>query len=148
MPSIPAGIGSSCSSSAQAAPRLEYTFEDIHPDPDSPPLSAPLTPAESEFPLYSDFAKDPSLWFDDGNVILVAEESLFRVHRGVLSRHSPVFKDMFAVPQPAADALASDTVDGCPTVNVSDSTHDLKQLLLVIYDGFEYDHRSSISTYR
>ncbi|KAI1792056.1 hypothetical protein LXA43DRAFT_1181239 [Ganoderma leucocontextum] len=32
-----------------------------------------------------------SLWFEDGNVVIVAQESGFRVHKGVLARHSAAF---------------------------------------------------------
>ena len=40
-------------------------------------------------------------WFADGNIILVPEGNpvpLFKVHRGVLSRHSEVFQSMFNIP--------------------------------------------------
>ena len=42
-------------------------------------------------------------WFEDGNIILVPESEsqvAFKVHRGVLSRHSEVFQSMFDIPQP------------------------------------------------
>ena len=42
-------------------------------------------------------------WFDDGNIILLPESESkvgFKVHRGVLSRHSEVFRSMFDIPQP------------------------------------------------
>jgi hypothetical protein len=41
-----------------------------------------------------------SIWFADGNIILVAAGSAaFKVHRGQLERHSEVFYDLFSVPQ-------------------------------------------------
>ncbi|KAI0783929.1 hypothetical protein BC629DRAFT_1518200 [Irpex lacteus] len=36
------------------------------------------------------------LWFEDGNVVLVAETTGFRVYRGLLARHSEIFHDMFS----------------------------------------------------
>jgi len=42
---------------------------------------------------------DP-LSFDDGDVILRAEDSDFRVHIVLLRQASPVFRDMFSLPQP------------------------------------------------
>jgi hypothetical protein len=42
-------------------------------------------------------------WFADGNIILVPKSEnqvAFKVHRGVLSRHSEVFRSMFDIPQP------------------------------------------------
>ncbi|KAI0756283.1 hypothetical protein C8Q80DRAFT_1264361 [Daedaleopsis nitida] len=49
-------------------------------------------------------ARYADLWFEDGNVVVVAQqpETAFRVHRGVLSRHSATFSDLFALPQPPA----------------------------------------------
>ena len=66
----------------------------------------------------------PELWFDDGSIILVAQKTMFKVYKGLLSTHSPVFADMFS------SATHSDEIDdGCPVVRVSDSAQDLKGLL-------------------
>lgn len=43
--------------------------------------------------------RSENFWFDDGNIILEAESQQFRIHRGMLSRHSNTFKDMLNVPQ-------------------------------------------------
>lgn len=92
-------------------------------------------------------------WFEDGNIILVAEaESVnepeeghtrdqradegsinavaFRVHRGVLSRHSEVFQSMFEVAQPPAE-----NVEACPVVRLYDLPNELSNLIKAIYDG-------------
>ena len=45
-------------------------------------------------------AVELGLWFDDGNVILIAESTSFEVHKSILSSKSYVFKDMFSIPQP------------------------------------------------
>ena len=44
--------------------------------------------------------RSEEVWFDDGNIILVAENKAFRVHRSMLVRHSQVFKDLFELSQP------------------------------------------------
>ncbi|KAF8208572.1 hypothetical protein K438DRAFT_1961174 [Mycena galopus ATCC 62051] len=49
-------------------------------------------------------------WFDDGNIVLQAESTQFRVAKSVLSRHSSVFRDMFTLPLPADEP----TVENCP----------------------------------
>ncbi|KAI1781887.1 hypothetical protein LXA43DRAFT_907382 [Ganoderma leucocontextum] len=77
-------------------------------------------------------AQDTELWFEDGNVVIVAGNAAFRVHTGILSRHSEVFQNMFSVPQPALPA-PSDVVDGQPVIHVSDSAHDFKQLLYMLF---------------
>ncbi|EJF61195.1 hypothetical protein DICSQDRAFT_106259 [Dichomitus squalens LYAD-421 SS1] len=38
--------------------------------------------------------------FDDGNVVLECQGTLYKVHRSLLERHSPVFREMFMLPQP------------------------------------------------
>ncbi|KAH9932047.1 uncharacterized protein BXZ73DRAFT_77568 [Epithele typhae] len=46
--------------------------------------------------------RHPELYFDDepGAVVFLVEQTLFRVHRYFLKRHSPVFAGMFASPAP------------------------------------------------
>ncbi|KAH9930230.1 uncharacterized protein B0H18DRAFT_1145954 [Fomitopsis serialis] len=70
------------------------------------------------------------LWYEDGNVILVATNQAFRVHRGVLSQHSAVFRDLFTVPQPSSALL----VDGCAVVHLADDPLHLEFLLSAMYD--------------
>jgi hypothetical protein len=74
-----------------------------------------------------------SYWFDDGNVVLQAENTQYRVHRSLLSRHSNFFKDMFSLPQPAMDP--GPTSEGCPVIFLSDKATDLEHVLSVIYDS-------------
>ncbi|RDX46023.1 hypothetical protein OH76DRAFT_1407373 [Lentinus brumalis] len=45
--------------------------------------------------------KDDEFWFDDGNLIIVAQDVEFCVYKGPLVKHSPVFRDMLTLPQPA-----------------------------------------------
>ncbi|TDL16682.1 hypothetical protein BD410DRAFT_901871 [Rickenella mellea] len=81
----------------------------------------------------TDRKRYPTLWFDDGNIVLTTNVSQFRVHRSLLSMNSPVFADMFSMPQ--TDRL-EDTVEGLPVVEISDDDTDLTHLLY-----FFYDHR-------
>ena len=77
---------------------------------------------------------------DDGNVIIVAEITLFRVHEGILARHSSVLlqkiKDARKIS--SLDFSLPDVVEDCPVVRVNDSAHDFKHMLRILYDGFEY----------
>lgn len=73
-----------------------------------------------------------SLWFDDGNIILVAIGSAaFKVHRGQLERHSEVFSDLFSIPQPDDQEL----LEGCCIVEIHDQPSDVFCLLSALYDG-------------
>ncbi|KAM5537267.1 hypothetical protein V8D89_008997 [Ganoderma adspersum] len=73
--------------------------------------------------------KNKGFWYEDGNVILVAGNVEFRVFKGILADHSPVFKDMFALPQP--DTAPSDNAV-CPVVDLTDSPSDLRHILRLI----------------
>jgi hypothetical protein len=75
-------------------------------------------------------SKHQDLWFEDGSIVLNAENCLFRVHISQLSRHSVCFRDMFAIPQPQLD----DQLD-CPLVHLHDSPDDVANLLFALYDG-------------
>ena len=80
------------------------------------------------------FKQSEDYWFDDGNIILVAGGTGFRLHKGILSRHSVVFGDMFSFPQ---SADSSEQFDGCPVVYMTDDPLDLGHILSVLYDGGE-----------
>lgn len=80
-----------------------------------------------------EFVKHSEFWFEDGNIVLVAEGAGFCVHRGVLSRHSEVFRDMFLVPQPAE---GEETIEGCPVVRLTeDGAEEVALVLEILYDG-------------
>lgn len=72
----------------------------------------------------------PDLWFDDGSIILVAEQTMFKVHRSTLCIHSNVFTDMFGIPQPSDDI----TLEKCPIVRMPDPAKDVACLLKTLYD--------------
>ncbi|KAL1742700.1 hypothetical protein HDZ31DRAFT_42663 [Schizophyllum fasciatum] len=74
-------------------------------------------------------------WYDDGSVVLQVEDVLFRVHRSILAKYSPIFKDAFAMPQPAGE----EEVDGCLVVHLrGDCRRGWSELLDAIYDAFTY----------
>ncbi|RDX51174.1 hypothetical protein OH76DRAFT_1417533 [Lentinus brumalis] len=83
----------------------------------------------------AELQRDGSFWFEDGNIVVVAQQTAFRVHKGVLSRHSDTFSGLFTVPQPSEGA---EQIDGCPVVRISDSAHDFDHLLRVLYDGLKF----------
>ncbi|KAI4520192.1 hypothetical protein K525DRAFT_248791 [Schizophyllum commune Loenen D] len=77
------------------------------------------------------------LWFDDGNIVLQAEDTQFRVHRSILAIHSNVFRGMLSLPQVGCD---EEKIDGCPVVFLpGDAAQDMTYLFMAIYysDFFE-----------
>ena len=78
-----------------------------------------------------DIVAESDIWFEDGNVILVAGGVAFKVHRGQLERHSEIFRDLFSLPQP----VDQPTLQGFPIVHLYDSPSDITFLLRALYDG-------------
>ncbi|KAI1788492.1 hypothetical protein LXA43DRAFT_640779 [Ganoderma leucocontextum] len=89
-----------------------------HPSPQPSEISTVTT-------LANTVKRDPDLWFEDGNIILLSRDTAFRVYRGLLTRHSVIFRDLFAVAQPSN----SETMESCPVVHISDPPDDLRHLL-------------------
>ncbi|KAF8216824.1 hypothetical protein K438DRAFT_1536917, partial [Mycena galopus ATCC 62051] len=69
------------------------------------------------------------IWFSDGNIVLQAARTQFRVHWGILALHSPIFRDMQGLPQPPDQP----SVDGCSVVELSDDPVDVKIILKALY---------------
>jgi len=76
-------------------------------------------------------ARHPEFYFSDGSIVLIVENTAFRVHQSLLGRHSDVFGGMWELPQPNS----VDTYDGCPSVMLSDAVNDFVDVLRVIYDA-------------
>lgn len=70
-------------------------------------------------------------WFLDGNIVIIAGQAAFKVHRGQLERHSDVFNDMLSIPQPQDQEL----VDGCFWFELYDCPSDVFYFLRALYDG-------------
>lgn len=79
------------------------------------------------------------VWFDDGNVVVLTEDTAsnatvaFKVHRGMLARHSEVFQSMFEMPVP--DTSDVEFADGCQVVRMYDRPTELSALIRTLYDG-------------
>ncbi|KAH9936336.1 uncharacterized protein B0H18DRAFT_1113741 [Fomitopsis serialis] len=81
-------------------------------------------------------------WFDDGNIVLLADASnvAFKVHRGMLARHSEIFQSMFELPPPTQADV--DRVDGCQLVRMYDLPEELSSLIKALYDGASFQDGS------
>lgn len=75
---------------------------------------------------------EPSCWFEDGNVVLEAQSTIFKVYKGLLSQESEVFKSMFTLPQPSSGP--SELYDGCPLVVLQDSAADIQVFIQAIFN--------------
>ena len=69
------------------------------------------------------------VWFDDGNVVLQAENVHLRVHRSILSKHSVILASLLDGPQPDGEVK----VEGCPVLRLHDASRDVEDIILVLY---------------
>ena len=78
--------------------------------------------------------RSSKFWFEDGNVVLQAENTQFRLHRSILSMHCPIFRDMFACSLPENGP----TVDGCPLIHFSETLEDVKNFVKILYRSIRW----------
>ncbi|KAJ7650831.1 hypothetical protein FB45DRAFT_1078011 [Roridomyces roridus] len=102
------------------------------PDPDNEsPL--PLKRQRTENKDRRDFVRS-KIWKPYGDIVLLAESTLFKVNRTNLVEHSSVFEGMFSIPQhPEVE-----TIDGCAVVELSDTAQDVELLLTAFYNPFHH----------
>ncbi|RPD58576.1 hypothetical protein L226DRAFT_466520 [Lentinus tigrinus ALCF2SS1-7] len=79
--------------------------------------------------------RDEEFWLDDGNVVLVAQSTGFRVYKGLLAAQSPIFHDMFS----ATSLRADERYDGVPVIRLFDSPVDLRHLFRVLLPKSQKD---------
>ncbi|KAI1790295.1 hypothetical protein LXA43DRAFT_947373 [Ganoderma leucocontextum] len=94
---------------------------------DDPVANASATPESQSL------KRDEQLWFEDGNLVLVAKDVEFRIYKGPLIAQSLVFKDMLSLPQPPSFDTRSTqgtSSTSCATVHLhGDSLPDLRHFL-------------------
>ncbi|KAG6828380.1 hypothetical protein H0H92_008180 [Tricholoma furcatifolium] len=73
-------------------------------------------------------------WFLDGNIIIIAGQAAFKVHRGQLERHSEIFNGLFTIPQPEDAVL----FEGCLCMELHDDPSDIFYFLSALYDGLYF----------
>jgi len=72
------------------------------------------------------------LWFDDGSVVLATDVHLYRVHKGMLAKHSTVLSGMFEIPSGDANTECWEDV---PIVKMAgDSDEEVYILLKALYN--------------
>jgi hypothetical protein len=74
-----------------------------------------------------DWKRHPKLYMPDGTMVLLANNTLFRVYPGLLSKHSEVFRGMASLS--GCQPPNSETYDGCPLVRMTDDPEDLAYFL-------------------
>lgn len=87
------------------------------------------------------------LWFDDGNLVIQAGDTQYRVHRSILSKKSVFFNDLKAVAQ-SSTTSAEGTVEGCPVIELQDDVESVEYMLCRIYDTAHRGDRAPLTDLR
>ncbi|KAJ8073278.1 hypothetical protein PM082_020150 [Marasmius tenuissimus] len=110
----------------------------------SPKRQHQSTPSSPPPPTHRDdfdpskHTKHHKFWFYDGSVVLNVENTLFRVHKSILSAHCEVFETLFTIPQQAS--LNEERIEGCPVVRLAgDKADDMNDLLSALYFPSHFD---------
>ncbi|RDX55570.1 hypothetical protein OH76DRAFT_1428616 [Lentinus brumalis] len=92
-----------------------------------PTVSPRATPAQEGAKVQ----KHCDFYFDDGNVIIRVEDTQYKLHRSLLERHSPVFRELFTVPQPhdSSEGVSEDN----PIVLFGIQATNFTRLLRLLY---------------
>ncbi|KAF5385862.1 hypothetical protein D9615_002356 [Tricholomella constricta] len=79
------------------------------------------------------YRRDPIYYFDDGDIIVQAETTLFRVHAGNLVKLGGIFEELLSLPQPTGtdDAGYIDGVPVCPLFGTA--PRDVRYLMAYAY---------------
>ncbi|KAG8941564.1 hypothetical protein FRC04_004145 [Tulasnella sp. 424] len=96
--------------------------------------STPVTPVAPSYVFLSDGKQCQAHYthyYDDGNIVFLVGDHVFRLFRSVLSRRSEVMKALFALPQPVSGV--EPTLDGLPVIRLQDSMVDFAAFLDFIH---------------
>jgi hypothetical protein len=74
-------------------------------------------------------SKHTDLYFNDGNIVLLAGMSYFLVHQGLLARHSEVLNELMR------SMDNTPTLEDRPVLTLPDSSTDVAHFLKAMYDG-------------
>ncbi|KAJ7778675.1 hypothetical protein DFH07DRAFT_730644 [Mycena maculata] len=74
--------------------------------------------------------RDLELWFEEGNLVVQAEDYQFCLFKSFLTKRSPIFKDTLSMPQPEG----AERINGCPVVRIHDSGADAVHFFKAIFD--------------
>ncbi|GJE89520.1 BTB/POZ domain-containing protein [Phanerochaete sordida] len=114
---------------------LGYTGDEMKQEQiDDSPVPIPQTEARAAKRPRSDPGpvepqKHPDLWFADGNVVILSENTLFRVHRSQLTRKSQVLEALLS-------KIRETDKNGCIVFRTAEKAKDIAAFLDLLYNGW------------
>lgn len=94
---------------------------------ESPDRKRPRTEIDAEAEIRLELTQHPTLYFEDGNLLLRCYQTLFCVHRTLLMKHSVVLREKIMA--------NTETLDGMACLTTRDDIEDMESLLKMLYDG-------------
>ncbi|KZV62763.1 hypothetical protein PENSPDRAFT_692238 [Peniophora sp. CONT] len=88
----------------------------------------------------SNVVMDPDLWFEDGDVVIVAGNTHYKLWANLIARHSTRFKTMFLETNLAAPHTY-DTFDDCPSYTLP---HKPEEVTLMLRRMMGFDRAESV----
>ncbi|CUA70824.1 hypothetical protein RSOLAG22IIIB_09163 [Rhizoctonia solani] len=89
--------------------------------------------ANAEATACDNAPRDPDYYFEDGSIILLLEDVLFKVHATLLKSQSQVFEDMFAMPAGNVSSRTEGTSDQDPVIIPQVKPSQFRNLLKMLY---------------
>ncbi|KAJ7849233.1 hypothetical protein B0H14DRAFT_3138027 [Mycena olivaceomarginata] len=114
------------------SPALTYQYVPLRRKRARVDANASMSSMEVEVPVEPP-TRDANWYFDGGDLIILAENILFRVHKFLLSQDSSMFKDMFIIPRGSNAAERTDRSSDETPLHVSDTVEAFYALLWVLY---------------
>lgn len=102
---------------------------DNAPAPPAPQTKARVAKRPRSDPESDQPQRHPELYFGDGNVAILSENTLFRVHRSQLTRKSHVLETLLS------EARETDE-DGCTVFRTEEKADDIAVFLDLLYNGW------------
>ncbi|KAG8791799.1 hypothetical protein FRC12_008092 [Ceratobasidium sp. 428] len=90
----------------------------------------PVAPASTPPPART---RDSKYYYEDGSVILLVEDTLFKVQGSLLKAQSEVFRDMLSSPSSDSDAELEGLTDDRPIKVPEVAAREFRRLLMVFY---------------
>ena len=116
---------------AEAEERKEEKEEDTMVTEVSAEVKAPVVfvPQEIERSEEQTTIRHDTFYFEDGNVEIMCEHTVFRVHSTIISFSSSKLRDILS----SSTILNASMPEGCPRISFTDSAEDFGVLLKMIY---------------
>ncbi|CAE7149223.1 unnamed protein product [Rhizoctonia solani] len=90
------------------------------------------------------YSMDPDYYFEDGSVILLVQDVLFKVHASLLKAQSQVFQDMFTMPAGDATIRIEGSSNQYPIVIPQVEPSQFRKLMQMIYSPASSAFHSSL----